>query len=259
MVSGFQTFVDTVFNPLFGWLLNIPPLLAILFLSLLLGLISTLLQKYLTDQEKMRRLKDDTKKMQKQMKEAQKEKDADKVMKLQGKLMPIQMDLMKESFRPLLWTMLPFLLIFFWLNSHFGYYPVEPGVPFSVTAAFEEGLSGNATLVAPDGFTVDQPTKSIEDGKISWTVSGPAGEHTLRIDYAGAQVSRTVLVTTERAYLNPVMALKGPVNAFNIGNAKLYPAGKWNEWFGGFPGWIFWYIILSIPISLGLKKILKVV
>ncbi len=259
MVSGFQSIVDTVLTPVFGWLLRIPSIVAILFLSLLLGLVSTLLQKYLTDQAKMRRLKDDTKKLQKQMKDAQKKGEHDKMLKAQQKMMPIQMDLLRESFKPLLWTMVPFLLIFFWLSVHFAFLPVEPGVPFTVTAAFEDGVSGNATLSVPEGFTVDEPTKAISNGAAVWTVKGPEGEHDLTLHYAGADFTRSVLVTHEREYLPPVQQLHGSVQSITIGNAKLLPLGPGFNLFGWQPSWIFYYIILSIPISLGLKKLLRVV
>ena len=259
MVSGFQGFVDLLLNPVFGWLLHIPPVIGILILSLLLGLVSTLLQKYLTDQAKMRRLRDDTKKLQQQLKDAQKAKDQDKMMKVQKKMMPLQMDLMRESFRPVLITMIPFLIIFFWLNSHFAYYPLLPDQPFTVTATFQEGIAGNATLAA-QGLAVAEPVQAIKDGKATWTLQGPAGEYALTLTYAGAEFTRRVLVTDEREYLAPVMKLNGPVASFNADNAKVKPVpGFWVPWGDKQAGWIFWYILFSIPTSLGLKKLLKVV
>ena len=108
--------IDIFFNPVFGWMFKIPPILAILILAFLLGLISTLLQKYLTNQGKMRRLKEDTKRLQEQYKKLMKE-DPHKAIKIQQKMLPLQMDLMKESFKPLLVTLIPFLLIFFLLRQ----------------------------------------------------------------------------------------------------------------------------------------------
>jgi len=251
--------VDMVLNPVFGWLLDIPALIAILFLSVVLGLVNTLLQKYMTNQAKMKRLKDDTKKYQKQLKVYQKEGKTDKMMELQKKLMPIQMQLMKESFRPLIVTMIPFLIIFFWLANHFAFLPVLPGEPFAVTAVFASGVAGEATLSVPEGFTIDEAVKQVTDERIVWTISGPEGVHSITMGYAGAEFTRDVLITTERSYIQPKMSLKGVVKEFNIGNKKLQPLGDGFNLFGWFPGWIFYYIILSIPISLLFKKILQVV
>ena len=256
---AFQEIIDAALNPIFGWLLNIPPILAILFLSLLLGLLSILLQKYMTDQAKMKRLKEDTKKYQKQIKEAQKKKDQKKMMKIQQKMMPLQMSLMKESFKPLLVTMIPFLIIFFWLSNHFAFYPIVPDEPFTVTAEFEEGLGGEATLSVPEQLSLTEPTKQVEDGVATWTLVGPPGRYTLELAYAGATVSREVLITEEREYVQPEKPLSGSVESFNVNNKKLLPAGNGFALFGWKPGWIFWYILFSIPISLGLKKLLGVV
>ncbi|HIH24978.1 TPA: DUF106 domain-containing protein [Candidatus Woesearchaeota archaeon] len=257
MVSGFQAFVDMIFNPVFGWLLDVPSLLAIVFLASLLALISTLLQKYLTDQAKMKRLRDDTKKYQEQMKRLR--EDPEKLLKVQQKVMPIQMELMKESFKPLLVTLVPFLLVFFWLSSHFAYFPIEPNTPFTVSATFEEGVGGVAVLGGASVLTIDSPERNVKDGAASWVVKGPAGEHYLNLTFAGATFERKVLITDERAYLQPQMPLSGTVKSFDVGNKKLTPLGDGFSLFGWHPGWIFYYILLSIPLSLLLKKLLKVV
>jgi uncharacterized membrane protein (DUF106 family) len=259
MVSGFQVFIDTVFNPIFGWMLNIPPILAIIILATLLALISTLLQKYLTDQAKMKRLRDDTKKYQEQMKKLRQKPE--EMMKVQQKVLPIQMELMKESFKPLLVTLIPFLLIFFWLSNHFAYHQIQPNQPFVVSATFEEGITGNATL-SGDGLQIEQPTQAVQqkddEGYAKWVVKGPAGEHKLDISFAGATISRDVLISNDRIYETPIMPKRGTVTAFNIENKKLEPLGNFNI-FGWHPGWIFYYIVLSIPLSLLLKKVLNVV
>jgi uncharacterized membrane protein (DUF106 family) len=252
--------VDTIFNPVFGWMLNMPSILAILLLATILALISTLLQKYLTDQAKMKRLREDTKKLQKQMKEAKNNPEA--VMKIQSKMMPIQMDLMKESFKPLLVTLIPFLLVFFWLSNHFAYYPVTPNEPFVVSATFEEGISGTAMLTSPT-LRVEEPAQQIaagedDEGLAKWIVTGPAGEHDLILSLGPINVSRKVLVTDEREYITPEMPRKGTITSFNVENERLIPIPGLNI-FGWHPGWIFYYILFSIPLSLLLKKVLDVV
>jgi uncharacterized membrane protein (DUF106 family) len=257
MVSGFQAFIDMIFNPVFGWMLHIPPILAIITLASVLALISTLLQKFLTDQAKMKRLRDDTKKYQEQMKRLR--EDPEKMMKVQQKVLPIQMELMKESFKPLLVTLIPFLFVFFWLSSHFAYFPVEPNTPFVVSATFEKGITGNATLSAPDTFTIESPVQTVQDGVVKWVVKGPAGEHNLSLSFAGAEFHRTVLITADREYIQPQLPLSGTVTSFNVENKKLTPLGDSFNMFGWHPGWIFYYIVLSIPLSLILKKVFDVV
>jgi len=255
MVSGFQVFIDAIFNPVFGWMLDIPPIVSIIILASVLGVISTLLQKYLTDQAKMRRLRDDTKKLQEQMKKVK--DDPKKVMSLQQKLMPIQMDLMKESFKPLLVTLIPFLLVFFWLSNHFAFHQIQPNTDFTVTAEFEEVIVGNAVLAA-SGLTIAQAEQQVMGGVARWTLKGPAGSYPLNLTFAGATVSRSVLISTDRIYETPKMPMRGSVTEFNVDNEKLIPIPGLSI-FGWHPGWIFYYILFSIPLSLLLKKWLKVV
>ncbi len=257
MVAGFQGFVDGMFNPVFGWMMNIPAILAILFMAGLLALISTLLQKWMTDQSKMRRLKDDTKKYQEQMKKLRDQPD--KMMKIQQKMLPIQMDLMKESFKPLLVTIIPFLFIFFWMSNHFAFYPVVPNQPFVVSSTYEDGITGNATLTASEGVTIEGPTQSVSNGMAKWVIRGPAGEHQLNLTFAGATFTRKVLVTSDREYIQPQMPLSGTVKSFNVENEKLKPLGDGFHFWSWYPGWIFYYILLSIPLSLLFKKWFDVV
>jgi uncharacterized membrane protein (DUF106 family) len=262
MVSGFQAFIDSIFNPIFGWLLNIPPIVAIIILATVLALISTLLQKVLTDQARLKRLREDTKKMQAELKLASKEGDSAKVMKLQGKMMPMQLDMMKESFKPLLYTLIPFLLVFFWLSNHFAFHEIQPNQPFVVSATFEEGIGGTAILTSPQ-LKIEEPVQTIqqqndEPGIAKWIATGPAGEHSMVLSLGPINVTRQVLITEERNYEQPEKALRGSISSFNVENEKLIPIPGFSL-FGWHPGWIFYYIVLSIPLSLLLKKLLNVV
>jgi uncharacterized membrane protein (DUF106 family) len=265
MVSGFQTFIDAIFNPVFGWILHIPSILAIILLAVVLALLSTLLQKYLTDQARMRRLRDDSKKFQEQVKKASKDKDHDKVMKLQQKILPIQMELMKESFKPLLVSLIPFLLVFFWLSNHFAYHPIMADQAFTVSAKFEDGVSGSVLLASTPELTIDAPTQEIKDGVARWLVKGLSGTYNLTVSFPGQTIispaSRQLLITSDPMYEPPTVPNPQGhkfVKQFNVENEKLLPL-PWLNLFGWHPGWIFYYIVLSIPLSLLFKKWLDVV
>ncbi len=64
----FETLLDPIFSPL----LNLPTLLAITLLSFLISLIITLIYKFATDQDLMKRLKEEMKELQKEMKDLRK-------------------------------------------------------------------------------------------------------------------------------------------------------------------------------------------
>ncbi len=90
------------------------PVVSILLISAILSLAVTLVYKFLTNQALMKELKSEMKKMQQQMK-AHPEKAAE----LQKKSMSMNMKLMKESFKPMLITIIPFFAIFAWLRTVF--------------------------------------------------------------------------------------------------------------------------------------------
>lgn len=251
--------IDTILNPALGWLFDLPPWLAILFLSCVLALFGTLIQKWMTDQAKLKRLKEDTKKNQKKYRELVKT-DPEKALKIQQQMLPTQMEMMREGLKPLIVTMIPFLVIAIWMGSHFAFEPLLPDQPFTVKATFADGVSGNATLSAGETVLIDEATKPIVDGAAQWMVRAPAGTHTLSLAAANDIVkdNRTVLVTTTREYDTPILLKKGLVTEFSTGNAKLTPLGPVTL-FGWKPGWIACYILFSIPISLLLRKALNVV
>ena len=62
------------------------------------------------------RLKD----IQKDMKTMQKKGDMKKMQKLQGEMMTAMMDSFRHQFKPMLITMIPFILVFYWLRDTYG-------------------------------------------------------------------------------------------------------------------------------------------
>src|SRR3989344_1774334 len=136
----FESLLDPVFSPL----LQLHPLWGIAIISLILTWIITLVYKWVTDQKLMKELKDDIKSVQKEMKEF-KDNPA-KVMEIQKKAMEKNMQYMMHSFKPMIFTLIPILIIFGWLNLHFAYEPLLPDAPFTVAALFDPGFAGNVTL-----------------------------------------------------------------------------------------------------------------
>lgn len=109
------------------WMI-VNPKLSIAVFSFFVVLISTLVQKYFTDQEHLKVLKSRQKEISKEIK---KSKDPSVMQELNAELMELTMKMMKSSFKPMFITLLPFLALFTWLrgvyvpimgNSWFWYY-----------------------------------------------------------------------------------------------------------------------------------------
>jgi len=99
------------------------PLYSIIVLSLIVTLISTLVTMWLTNQEHLRNLKERQKQIQKDLKKC---KPGDKLFEeLQSEMLQITMTMMKSSFKPLLITFIPFILLLNWIRTI--YTPILPG------------------------------------------------------------------------------------------------------------------------------------
>jgi uncharacterized membrane protein (DUF106 family) len=251
-----MSFLDNIFNPVLGPLLGLPPFWTILIITLFITLLVTVVYKYTTNQKEMKQIKDDLKKYQKEMKE---QKDPTKMMAIQKQALDLNMKYMMSSFKSTLYTFIPIIIIFAWLNTHIAYYPLLPNQEFNVTAQFAEGAAGNITLSSMPELKINTPTQEIADKKAEWKVSGDPGEYKLTIDYNSEKHDANIVITEQRKYVLPETPVKNSkLKMIVIGNKKVQPFGDSFNLFGWYPGWLATYIILSIALSSLFRKLMKV-
>nr|MBA4404924.1 hypothetical protein [Nanoarchaeum sp.] len=106
--------LDSFFNAVFGWSININPVFGLFFITLILTLIVTIIYKYATDQKKQKMAKEEMKMIRGDMKKYK--EDPKKVMEFQKRAMELSMEQMKNSFKPMLITFIPLVIIFAWLK-----------------------------------------------------------------------------------------------------------------------------------------------
>ncbi|MBM3309727.1 MAG: DUF106 domain-containing protein [Candidatus Altiarchaeales archaeon] len=82
-----------------------------------LALMSLAVRKKVLDQNKVKQQREEMQELQKKIKEAQKAKDNKTVGDLYSRLMELNSDVMKQSFKPMIFTLIPFLLIFGWMRG----------------------------------------------------------------------------------------------------------------------------------------------
>lgn len=130
---GFYEIMDLVFSPLMG----LPNILIIICISVFVGLISTIAYKFLTDQPLMKEYKEELKRSQKAMKENK--DNPEKMREWSNKSMKANMKYMSQTMKPMLVTIIPFIIIFRWLGHTFGDTVIIP-LPFTlplIGASFE--------------------------------------------------------------------------------------------------------------------------
>ncbi|MBI4149700.1 DUF106 domain-containing protein [Candidatus Woesearchaeota archaeon] len=245
----FESVVDPVFRPLLG----LHPFWAVLIISLVLALLTTLIYKWFTDQEKMRGLKAELKGLQQKMKE-QKE-HPEQMLSMQKEAMQKNLEYMKHSFKPMLITFLPLIIIFGWLNATLAFQPLLPNQEFEVQAEVYGSAIGKVEMIVPEGLQlVSEPIANVQNGKASWLLKGEEGEYLLQVKAGNEVQVKKVLITSQQRYEKPVQEYKeSSIRKLTVQHQKLtiLRIGSWQM------GWLITYIILSIVFTTVLRKLFK--
>ncbi|MDP6265525.1 MAG: EMC3/TMCO1 family protein [Candidatus Woesearchaeota archaeon] len=246
----FENLLDPIFSPL----LNLPSLLTILLLSFLISLVITLITKYATDQDLMKRLKDEMKELQAEIKELK--KDPEKAMQVQKQVMQTNMKYMKQSFKSMFYTFIPIIIIFSWMTANLAYDSILPGQDFTTSVVFQENAKGAIELSVPGGIIIDGGArKEVKDSSVKWILNGKEGEYLLEYIFDGKKYTKEVLITEKNKYKEPVKRIKGDiVKSIEIEHKQK----KILNLFGWKIGWLGSYIIFSIIFSIGVRKVIKV-
>ena len=181
---------------------------------------------------------------------------------------------------PLLWMIVPFVLIVAQLQFHYGYQGLEPGARALVEVELDKtagGLGGGRpaiTLEEPPGLTVEAgPIWVPAKRELTWRIrADEQGDYELVLKANGGEVTKSVRVSDQVVRRSPKRVAAGFFNQLlypaedplpassQIRSISLgYPAGN-----AGFEGWeseITWmlfFLLLSIVFAFALRKPLKV-
>ena len=243
--------LDFILDPVFGPLLKLQPVWAILIISLVVSFIIVIIYRLLTNQKEMKALKDEIKSHQKQMREFKNEPQ--KVLEIQKKAMQVNMKYMGKSMKPTIITFIPIILIFGWMQAHLAYAPLTPDQPFNVDVLAAKGItSGTVHLDVPEGLSViGDIERELVEGKTNFTLKGEAGEYDASFTLQNKSVDVSILITNEAAYAPVQQSFKdASIAKVVLGNKTLKVFWKLN--------WLWSYILFSIVFSIALRKIMKV-
>lgn len=249
----FESFLDPILSPL----LVLPTLWGMILISFVISLIITIVYKYTTDQKLMKSMKEEMKDLQKKVKDSK--GLPEKAMEHQKRIMEINMKYMVHSLKPTLFTLIPILILFGWLNTHFTYLPIQPNEQFTTTMVFSNAVAGTAEIVPPTGIqTIGDSTQTITNNQAKWTLKGNAGEYLLEYKYENQSYTKDVLITNKQGQYKPVSELinKDNIKEIRINNEKNLPLNLYV--FGWKLGWFGTYFIFTILFTLVLRKLLDV-
>ena len=247
-------------------LLKIPGFWLIFIISLFISLFITLVQKFLTDQNRLKEIKEEMKSFQKRIKE---ETDTEEKMKLQKESMKLPMEQMKHSMKTMMYTFIPIIIIFPWMGNNLAFNSILPGEEFTINLIFESGADGEVELDVPKGLSiVGNNIQTISNEEMKWNLKGDEGEYLIQFITDSGVESKEVLITEEQKYKRNIKTKpqfsflppkEGHINENGIIKSIQIEYGKkiYIPLFGG-RGWLFTYIVFSIIFSIALRKIIKV-
>ncbi len=275
MLETLEDLILTITDPLLGWLLWLPRDVALLIVALLTGLILTLARKWTTDQPYLARCNTDKRRLKELVKEAKKKKDREARKRLRRTLGQLGAVKFKAEGKPLLLAIVPIAMLAVWAFARIAYMPVAPDEAVTVNAYYPLPGIGRRVHMVPQQDVVaengwiqqvrpveeDDFAFGIYDGMASWEINAkPRNEpYSLNIRFAGESFGIPLQVH-ERLYTNPIVFIDDPrIEALTVDLTEYRP-------FGFIPGipmlmlqpWIIGYLIFVVPLSLVLKRIMRV-
>lgn len=211
------------------------------------------------------------------------------ILRAQGELMRHNLAYLRFSLVPLLWMIVPFVLLIAQLQFHYGYQPLAPEraalVEVVLTEGWEEALPAAAVedfdgftrpavaLEAPDGVRIETPgVWAPEAREMTWRIAGGhPGDYQLAVEVAGERYAKSLRVADEPGVrlLSPIRTDGGfweqvlypaepPLPAGPVQSiAVAYPGAE--VWFLGWTThWIVVFFILSIVFAFALRNRLGV-
>lgn len=109
--------IHKILDPSLGALLNWNLTIGMFIIVLLLSFLTTILQKYTTDQKELKKIRDEQKEIQNQTKKFR--DSPEKLMKLQKRQMELMPKQMKLGMSSVIYTGIPLILFFRWFQDYF--------------------------------------------------------------------------------------------------------------------------------------------
>ena len=251
-MAQLSSILNFILDPILKPLLNIiSPLWFLVIITFLITLLITLVYKYTTNQELVKKLRDEMKDIQKQIKENS--HDLEKVKGLQKQSFEKAGIQFKQSMKPMIITMIPMIIILGWLASNLSFEALKPGEEFNVDIEVKE-FNTTVLLNAPAGLEVLDEKGKKAGPNADWKLKGSEGEYILEFVVKGEDkdklYTKELIITKGNNYKEPVKLIDDEsVKSIKVGNKPMRILGL---------SWFWAYFILAIAFNSLTRKLLKV-
>ncbi len=146
-LNQLSNWVTIVLDYPLGWLAAIPRDVAVIIVAVGTSLILTIARKWTTDQDRLRRAKNDLKRLKQLKREAKRAKDKPAAKRIGSTIGMINLMKMKAEGKPLLIYILPIALLAIWCFGRLDFYPAEVGDEVVVKAWYPlSSISGDRAI-----------------------------------------------------------------------------------------------------------------
>jgi len=142
----------------FGWILYLPRDVSLFSVAILSSVLLTLVRRWTTDQEWLRRVVIDTARQKQLRREASRRGDKDAARRHQDLITRIKMKSLRREVRPLLWALIPVTLLATWSFERLAFLPPRLDQPVEIRACVPHAAIGQLAHLAPEpglGVTED--------------------------------------------------------------------------------------------------------
>jgi hypothetical protein len=194
----FNSILNTLFDLLLTPMKSFHPFWSLFIFSLPVGILLILIFRYTSDQETIRATKD---RIKGYMLETRLFKDNSGVlMSAFWNILVCNFKYMLHALRPMLFMIVPVLLILIQLDAWYGYRPLKTGESAVFSVRLSEGddnVINNVTIRPDNGVTVETPPLRIpEEQEVDWRIrADKAGDHRVVVLIQGKAVEKTVTVS----------------------------------------------------------------
>lgn len=269
MLHFWNTLSLAVGDFLLGWLLRLPRDLTLVVVALFTSLLMIGVRRFTTNQDLLRRAAEDGKRLKQLARQARREGDKKSLRRYKSTQALLGMLKLKAEGLPLLVSLVPIALLATWAMFRLDYLPVRPGDEVELALYTPIADVGELVHIVPqdgikaedgwirriDAVTEDGPPHGLATWKLR--AEGRPDPYHVTIRLRDHNFDEELLVG-QRIYAAPVVDFGHDY----VGEWKRVPYA----WLGlvrgidriGLPGWLIGYVVLVIPLTLLLKRLLHV-
>ncbi|MBC7820673.1 MAG: hypothetical protein IAG10_27630 [Planctomycetaceae bacterium] len=261
--------VRTLDSPL-GWLLLLPRDVTLLVFSAMTALLMTLARRWVTNQDLLRRCSDDLRQLKRLNREAKQAGDKPRRQRLRNTVALVKRTQLAEDMKVLVVVLIPVAALAMWAVERLAYLPPRAGEDFSLRATFSASSVDEVTHLVPiDGVELqsspiqiiqpDQQSSPLGSAEWSLRPTSATDELTLTIRHHGESVEHRVAVG-RTTYLPPQQLHQNErLTQTEVLLKRYRPLGLnlKTEWLG-LPAWMVGYLLLTLLLVPGLKRLLRV-